>query len=664
MNENLHRVIGIDLGTTYSAVAAHNKYTTIAEIIHDANAQTTPSVVSLDPITRKVIVGKVAKQNLPADPLNTIIEIKREMGEVFRPENREKFSVRWDEGKPVTVLLDGQPFQPQEISAFILMKMKSIAERELGEEIRDAVITVPAYFTEKQKKATEEAARLAGLYPRQLLPEPTAAAICYGVDTMEPTRRVYLVYDLGGGTFDVSIITVEENKIDVITTSGDPRLGGGDFDDVITDWAVEELRLKYQLDVANNPSARAIIKLQAETTKIALSTFPEAEMSLLSLRPQSPPRLVLSRAKFEELIEPLLNKSLTFVARAITQAAEKGYKQDDIDAILLVGGSSKIPRVKSLLLDYFHKDESFLRVDLDPDAVVARGAAIMAQRFVPSPPPYDITRSPAGSLVNMDADQEIYVGLITEHSLGVGVQNNLFSKIIDQGTSLPCSGKDDYTNEGPSEHVEVHVYQGEGQYVYENTLIGTLPLGPMTPLPKNSHKFEVTFTLDVNGLLSMMVNHINEGRIYQATFDQKTGIAGGLQGMKYVREKLLKMVAPSVLQTVSPPDGPPVPPGGYTTPPSSAEPVPPTATSRPQDESQPASVAAEPVPEGNRPIPEQYQSLVRRVEKQLIAQPNPRLRMALDAFQRAVNEGANATDLQDTKEDLDDVYQRCKFPTS
>ncbi|HEY7544278.1 MAG TPA: Hsp70 family protein, partial [Blastocatellia bacterium] len=428
MNEKLHRVIGIDLGTTYSAVAAYNQNMEQAEIINnpeDSNAPTTPSVVSLDPMTRKAIVGRAAKRNLAHDPLNTVIEIKREMGEVFIPETLDKFQARGIfrakedgyEGDPVKVRFSDQWFMPQEISAFTLMKMKEIAEAEIGEEIRDAVITVPAYFTEKQKKATKEAALLAGLYPRQLIPEPTAAAICYGVDQLEPVRKVYLVYDLGGGTFDVSIITVEEQRIDVVATSGDPRLGGGDFDDAITEWAVEELRRDYKMDVANNPRAKAIIKLNAEKTKIELSTFASAKMPLLELKPDSPPVLELTREKFEELIDPLLGKSLSYVDTAIKMAEEKrGVRREDIDAILLVGGSSRIPKVKTRLLDYFQKDESFVRANLDPDAVVARGAAMLALRFMPSPPPFDITHSPDASQINTLAEDELKILYITEHS--------------------------------------------------------------------------------------------------------------------------------------------------------------------------------------------------------------------------------------------------------
>jgi molecular chaperone DnaK len=228
-----HRVIGIDLGTTYSAVAAFDLDEEQAEVIvdrSDADAATTPSVVAYDPMTEKVTVGWQAKRNLPNNPENTIIEIKREMGAVADSGDGR-------EPDPLTVRFAGQDCLPQFISAFTLRKMKEIAEAEIGEEIRDAVITVPAWFPEPQRAATRQAALLAGLYPRQLVPEPTAAAICYGVDRDDPSRHHYLVYDLGGGTFDVSIIKTEREEIDVIATAGDKRLGGGDFDNAVTEWA-------------------------------------------------------------------------------------------------------------------------------------------------------------------------------------------------------------------------------------------------------------------------------------------------------------------------------------------------------------------------------------------------------------------------------------------
>jgi len=361
-SQEFHRVIGIDLGTTYSAVAVYSSHSGLAEIIEDhidpsnEGKGTTPSVIGQHPLTRKAVVGWWAKRQLrlSLDPRDTIIEIKREMGEEFREETLDKYNARgvYKVGDPVKAYFAGQWLMPQEISAFTLMKMKQIAENEIGEEIRDAVITVPAFFTEKQKRATEEAGLLAGLYPRQIIPEPTAAAICYGVDTLEEERKIYLVYDLGGGTFDVSIISVEEQNVDVIANSGDSRLGGGDFDDAITDWALGQLEQQYGPELIKKPKTRDIVKFYAEQAKIDLSTFEETDLAPLEIDPNKPPVLKLTRADFENLIDPFLRKSLNFIDKAIIAAKEKGVTRDDIDAVLLVGGSTRIPCIKTLILDH------------------------------------------------------------------------------------------------------------------------------------------------------------------------------------------------------------------------------------------------------------------------------------------------------------------------
>jgi molecular chaperone DnaK (HSP70) len=688
MNEQLHKVIGIDLGTTFSAVAAYNKYNDQAEIIvnrAEGDLPTTPSVVSLEPLSRKAMVGIIAKQNLKNDPQNTIIEIKREMGEEFRPETLKKYNAQnfFNENEPVKAHFAGQWLLPQQISAFILMKMKEIAESEIGEEIRDAVVTVPAYFTEKQKKATREAALLAGLYPRQIIPEPTAAAICYGVDRMEEERKVYLVFDLGGGTFDVSIIEVEEENIKVTATSGDPRLGGADFDDAITNWAVKELKQKYDIDVSSDYSARTRIKLLAEQAKIILSTHMSTSLSLGEIDPQKAPTLTLTREEFEKMIEKILEKSLTYVDIAIKAAEEKqGISRDKIDAILLVGGSSKIPKIKNMLLDYFEKDESFIRAGLNPDEVVARGAAILANGFSPSPPPFDIRKKEDNTLINVEAMDQPKIHLITEHSLGVEIQDKLFSKIVDQGSSIPLEiTKSDYTNAGPTTDVEVRVYQGEGVYVYENTLIGTLHLGPIKAEPAGFHKFEVTFKLDVNGLLSMVVYHINEDKRHEARFEHKTGI-GGSEALASMRENLLRIYAktPDYTSPPVPSTVPPPPPGKQQAPQPQVEPSPqmqPSAT-QPQAEVQsqgpPASdqvkeetkvspsqqPSVEGIIEPVVEIPDQFKSIVRRTKKQLVKKPNVDLVEAFNVFINALNAGEPLGKLEELYDELADTYDEAR----
>ena len=702
-------VIGIDLGTTYSAVASYNNDTGQAEILKnktDGFSDTTPSVVSMDALTRKAIVGAWAKRNGANDPRNTIIEIKREMGEEFNAETIGKFNANkiFNIGEPVKAYLGGEWLMPQEISAFTLMRMKQVAEEVLGQPVIDAVVTVPAYFTEKQKSATREAVLLAGLYPRQIIPEPTAAAICYGVDQYESERKRYLVYDLGGGTFDVSIIEVEEQNVEVIATSGDPRLGGGDFDDTLRDWAVKELKDNYQIDVSTNPRALSLIKLRAEEVKIKLSTFVEETLNLGELNPQNPPMLKITRELFEGLILGLLNKSLSYVDMAITKASERGVTREDIDAILLVGGSSKMPRIRQLLLEYFQKGEDFVRGDANPDAVVARGAALLAHQFKQSPQPFDILKQPSGGLVNTDMDEEDVLGirLITEHSLGVAVQDGRFMKIVGSGTNIPVSATEGgFTNAGPTTEVEVHVYQGEGDFVRDCTPIGLLRLGPMDPQPKGSHHFEVTFSLDENGLLAMTVHHINTGQKYEAQFDQNTAV-GGDEALATMHRKLLGMYgggAPEDEGEMPDPQGGPETTGKADAAPSSpydallsqtpghaapsgATPAAPAdgRAQAPEDHPQAdtaASRTGQAAPGEQQgaseitetaaisvTIPAEFKQLVRRSLKQIEKQYNEKLVSAFNQFAAALNTGADEDDIMDLGDQLADAFDDARLGNS
>jgi molecular chaperone DnaK (HSP70) len=556
-----HKVIGIDLGTSYSAVAAFDTFTQKTGILlnrEEGASLKTPSVVGLDPRTGKIVVGASARRDLPLDPFNTIIEVKREIGALLTPALLERYgappeyegaSAGQRQSLPLKLRLANRWFLPQEICAFILMKMKEVAEQDIGEEVRDAVITVPAWFTASQRKAMEEAALLAGLYPRQLIPEPTAAAICYGAEFRDPDRHVYLVYDLGGGTFDVSIISVQEDDIKVIAASGNPRLGGCDFDDRITAWAIEQLRKTFGVDYTHRPDVWARIKHHAEQAKIRLSRYEVTELGLTDIDAPESGRafsLSLDRSTFVGLIDDYLQKSMEPVEEAINLAWEKcGYQREDISAILLVGGSTNIPAVKQRLLQHFGRDEDFIRDDLDPAAVVARGAAMLAHRFNPTPPPFDPRRRPAAMQLNRDAPLSD-VALITEHTLGLAAFERgqiVFDPLIERGTSIPVSCTRELTNSGPSTELDVPVYQGESAFPQENTLVGIVHLGPMQPLPAGQHRFQVTSSLDANGILSVLVNHVNEGRTYTARLDQPT-TSGGEEALAALRGELLLAYQP------------------------------------------------------------------------------------------------------------------------
>jgi molecular chaperone DnaK (HSP70) len=681
MSDKLHPVIGIDLGTTYSAVASFSERSEDAEIIinRDTDQPTTPSVVGVDPFSKKVIVGEIAKRSI-FDPTGQtgqkpIIEIKREMGEVFTDETLKKFNTQntgMKKDDPVKVFFAGNWMLPQEISAFTLMKMKEVAEKELGlDEIRDAVVTVPAYFTERQRNATREAALLAGLYPRQLIPEPTAAAISYGLDKDEAERKIYLVYDLGGGTFDVSIIEVMEENINVIATHGNSRLGGGDFDDALAEWISDQLK-KSNLNINEVPFGPERLKEKAEQAKIILSTFETTEIALGDIFPQNPVKLNITRDEFLKLIEPHLKDSLECVKEAIVIAEEKDVSAEDISAVLLVGGSTRIPRIKELLLDHFDKDEEFVRSDANPDAIVARGAAIMAYSFAPSPPPFDITKSIDHSLLNIPSDDTIIpeTFFITEHSLGVEVKGKVFSKIVERGHNIPCEEKEEYTNDGPSPDIPLRIYQGEGEKVFENALIGIMHLGPFEPKPAGTHRFEVTFALDKNGLLHATVHHINEGKKYEATFDHE-GSVEGIEALPTIRQRLLDLYASSKAAVPPQPEQP-----VYTAPSQTAEakPVPPPGPGGPStspetagaQSAEPSTQPSEPAPSPGADdiievrdkelMPKHFHSLYRRSLKQLIKDKNLNLLQVFNAFTTAINNGVSEDNLLDLYDELEDAY--------
>jgi molecular chaperone DnaK (HSP70) len=520
-----HRVIGIDLGTTYSAVAVWDDDTEQAELLVNremGDQPTIPSVVAFDPAAGTVSVGWAAKRSLAVRPEQAVTEIKRELGERFSERSLQRYGAqdRFTTEDPVHVRFAGGWRRPQEISALVLTRMKEVAEAELGGEIRDAVITVPAYFLEIQRKATEQAARLAGLWPRRLVAEPTAAAICYGLDQYQMARRAYLVYDLGGGTFDVSIIQVEGEDIRVIATSGDHHLGGGDFDNAIVDWAVEQLG-QQGLRLTPDDPARPRIKYHAEQAKVALSAQEATTLELGDVHPDAPTELTLTRRQLEELIDWDVQRSLRKVEDAIRQAAAKGVGRDQLNAVLLVGGSTTIPKVKRMLVDYFGQGEDFVKLDLDPAAVVARGAAILARTFAPSDEPFDPRRRPRRT--SGELGEPLPIEPITEHSLGTGLEDGTCFRLIERGTAIPVSRTDrNFINSEATDTIHVGIYQGEGRFYQENTLIGVLVLDGLKWLPRGEHHFDLTYSLDANGLLSVRADYANAGRSWDATIDHPT----------------------------------------------------------------------------------------------------------------------------------------------
>jgi len=473
-----------------------------------------------------------------------------------------------------------------------------------------------------------------------------------------------------------------------VSTAGNARLGGSDFDNAITDWAVAVLREQHGVDATSMPAARAKIKQHAEMAKQALSTFETTDLPLGDVfdpGTSAPPALKLSRKVFEGLIEEYLRDSLEWVDLALAQALEdEGLGRDDIDAILMVGGSSKIPLVKAKLLSYFERDEEFIRDDLNPAEVVARGAASLATRYQPTAPPFDIARSDESLAKAEDDELGLKVRGVVEQALGIAVAGGGFSRIISRGSELPAFRREEgYTNTARVSIIPVHVHQGNSDSAYENDLIGIVKIGPMEPMDAGSHQFVVTFTLDKNGLLSAVVDHINEQKSYRAEFEQKASL-GGTEALSARRDHLLTLFAPqapAAVPTAAPPatampgagaEAPePEPQADSTTEPepqadSTTEPEPqpdstpepePQADSTPEPEPQPDSTTEPPqLVELTAEPPGKLETILRRSKKLILKSSDEDLVQAYNNLASALNDGHPEESIEDLWDELEDAY--------
>ena len=509
-----HKVIGIDLGTTYSAVSIWDGKDT--HIIESAlGTKTVPSVVGLDP-EGQVIVGAPAQNNLVNDPENTVIEVKREMG-AYAHEPAQP----GDPGVPRRIRFRERDYLPQEISAFILMELKRQAENFVGEPIHDAVITVPAYFKEPQRGATEDAARMARLNVRRLLNEPTAAAVCFGADKIEDDRtHTYAVYDLGGGTFDVSIIQISPGNVGVVGTGGDPRLGGGDFDDRITGYVLKQIHDQHGVDLSSDKAIWQRIKREAEMRKRELSVANAATLSLPFLTPTLSVNVPLSRATFEALIKDLLDQSLDCLDRAIESAQESnGVERDEIEQVLLVGGSTRVVCVRLMLAEHLGLEFKDIRSDISPDEVVARGAGMIA-RECPVADGYegaDIAISPEQEADAPTAAEGAFILQdVTSHTLGILANRSDFVPILPKDSRIPgAQTQGNFENGGGAKEIDVLIFQGENPIAFENDLIGKLPIVLPEAREQGYYRFEVSFAIDHNGLLSVAVKCLNDDQVWQ-----------------------------------------------------------------------------------------------------------------------------------------------------
>ena len=501
------KIIGIDLGTTNSCVAVFEGNEPVV-ITNSEGKRTTPSVIGfVKDGERKV--GDPAKRQAITNPKNTVYSIKRFMGETYdqcaKEVTRVPFSVVNEGGYP-RVDIDGRKYTPQEISAMVLQKMKKTAEDYLGQEVTDAVITVPAYFSDSQRQATKEAGQIAGLNVRRIVNEPTAAALAYGVDKANKDMKI-AVFDLGGGTFDISILEFGGGVFEVLSTNGDTHLGGDDFDQVIIEWLVNGFKADEGIDLSKDPMAMQRLKEAAEKAKIELSSTTSTEINLpyISAEGGVPKHLVktLTRSQFEQLAHNLIQACLVPCQNAMRDAK---LQTSDIDEVILVGGSSRIPAVQTLVKNYFGKEPS---KGVNPDEVVAVGAAIQGAILN--------KESGVGDIVLLD---------VTPLTLGIETMGGVMTKLIDANTTIPCKKSEVFSTAADNQtEVTIHVLQGERPMAAQNKSIGQFNLTGIAPARRGVPQIEVTFDIDANGILNVSAKDKATGKEQSIRIEASSGLS-------------------------------------------------------------------------------------------------------------------------------------------